>query len=126
MNPLITTLRLEEIELYVHLGWPENERAEKQLVQVTIELWFNAPPLACHSDLLQDTVCYSTLIHLLQEKINTQSFHLLEHLSATIYAYIKHYLATLLLSAKVKIAVTKHPKIVGLNGPVIFYYGDQT
>lgn len=125
MNPLVTTLRLQEIELHVHLGWPDNERVEKQLVQVTIELLFSSPPLACETDHLQDTICYSTFIQLLQENIGEKSFHLLEHLGATIYTIIKNYLNTLSLSAHIKVAVIKHPKIAGLNGPVTFCYGDQ-
>lgn len=120
MTKQIASLLINNLELSVHLGWPEKERAKKQIVQVSIEFFFTKPPKACVSDDLADTFCYDDLIKKLKEKTSQKQFYLIEHLAHEIYAQIKQ-----LISMNIMIHLTKKPKISGLRNGVCFSYGDK-
>jgi dihydroneopterin aldolase len=62
MKPLFTHITLNTLELSVHLGWPDAERAVPQIVHLDVRLSFPAPPVGCMTDDLSDTHCYDTLI----------------------------------------------------------------
>lgn len=115
-------LHLRGLELCVFLGWPENERLEKQVVLLDIEIKLAEPPKACVTDHLDDTFCYAELIAEIQDKVRTPVFHLIEHLCHEIYQLIKPRLPR---QAQLSVRVTKYPKIPGLTGGVIFSYGDE-
>lgn len=122
MTKPASALLIDDLELHVHLGWPNDEREERQLVHVDIDIWFAEPPKACISDHLDDTLCYSTLIDTIREKITNQHFHLIEHLTCEIYNIIKPLVAN---NSRVKVSIKKHPKIEGLAGHVRFSYWDD-
>lgn len=119
--PIQTILHMQRLELTIHLGWPDNERKDAQSIFLDIEILFFQPPLACTTDDLQDTVCYSTLAQHLKEQISGKYFHLIEHLAQEVYLLVKTRLET---NDKVLIQLTKYPNIAGLSGGVCFSYGD--
>src|SRR5260221_303793 len=89
MNAIQTSIVLHQLELSVHLGWPESERLQKQYVMIDIELYFAEPPKACVSDELEDTFDYETLSNALTENIPLREYRLLEHLGHDIYQFVK-------------------------------------
>ena len=123
MTQLIKSkLWIRGLELSVYLGWPDKERQQQQIVLLDIEIQLPAPPKACLTDHLQDTLCYSTLITYLQETITNKKFHLIEHLTHEIYTLIKPRLPN---HTKMALHLTKHPPIPGLTGGVCFSYCDE-
>jgi 7,8-dihydroneopterin aldolase/epimerase/oxygenase len=115
-------LSLHRIELSVHLGWPEEERATKQLVLLDLDIDFAKSPKACETDELNDTLCYADLITHLHYKLATTSFRLIEHLSYEIYQLIKPHLPK---NARLRLHLTKYPPIPSLKGGVCFSYGEE-
>lgn len=122
MNPLKSHLRLQSLNLDVNLGWPEQERLQKQTVKVDITVCYLEPPLACITDELDDTFCYAELIQTIQNHVASASFRLLEHLAQSIYRVLK---STLPSHLKIKIEITKWPpSISNLIDGACFSYGD--
>lgn len=117
-----TALNIQDIELQTYLGWPDDERAEKQSVWVDLSLVFPVVPKGCDSDQLQDTWCYAELITKLREQIGEQHFHLIEHLSKFLHETLKAHYPD---GTKIQVHVTKRPKILDFKGTVRFTYGDQ-
>ncbi len=120
---MISTLVLNQLELFVHLGWTDDERQKKQKILTDIELIFSTPPVACATDKLNDTVCYNELIQTLQNYLSEKKFHLIEYLCRDIFLFLQTQLAA---QTKIKVTITKYPAIAGLTGGVRFSYGDHT
>jgi FolB domain-containing protein len=112
---------LHGLELRVHLGWPQNERIELQMVVVDITIRFAMPPAACMTDNLKDTLCYDMLTSKIKKEIGTAKFHLLEHLGYQIYQMVKQEVTN---NSSISITVTKKPPIDDLKGGVSFCYAD--
>src|SRR5688500_16606919 len=106
-----SNLLIQGLKLPVNLGWPDNERKQEQIVLLDLEIAFFKPPLACTTDHLEDTVCYSALIQTLRDKLSVRNFHLIEHLGHEIYSIVKEQFP---LDAQITVHVTKKPKIKGL------------
>lgn len=60
-RPLGGELSIEDLEMWVHLGCSAGERATPQPVLLSVALRFGAPPRACETDELDDTICYAEL-----------------------------------------------------------------
>lgn len=117
-----TIIELKKLELWLHLGWPKEERETLQRVLVDIQLHFHSPPKGCESDLLQDTVCYHALSDIIKKTLAQERFHLIERLSLRLYEIIQHEIK---ISASIAIRVFKQPSISHLTEGVSFYYGDK-
>ena len=115
-------LAIHNLDLLINLGWPDNERNEKQTVQVDIEFHFEQPPKACTTDNLKDTFCYDDLINAIFEYTAKQEFRLLEHLAQALHAFIKSKIET---PSNIIVHVTKHPSIKGFSGNIRFSYGGK-
>jgi len=112
---------LNQLELKVHLGWEDWERAHLQTVWVDIHLEFEKPPRACFTDSLEDTICYDSLTTQIKRVCAQQSFRLVEYLAQIIYQTIRDDCT---LPIRIKISVRKKPVIDDLNGGVQFCYGE--
>ncbi len=122
MNLINSSITLRALEISVFLGWPKEERAEKQTVSVDVHITFLNAPAGCVTDKLEDTQCYADLVNVLQEKVVAQKFHLLEHLGFELYQTVKRLFSN---ETKISLRVLKHPPIPHLTGGVAFYYGDE-
>lgn len=122
MTSIKSRLLIQGLELHVHLGWPESERTEQQAVFIDLDISFPNPPKACVSDELDDSVCYSALVQLIQDKMAAKSFRLVEHLSYDIYCLVKSQLPD---KSRALVRLTKYPDIEKLTGGVCFVYGDE-
>lgn len=121
MKPLMSRLSINQLNLFVSLGWPDHERLDKQAIIMDVDMVFPTPPLACTTDQLQDTLCYSDLINALRPALEGKTFHLIEHLAQDAYNILK---AALPAHSLIKVSVLKHPAILGLAGGVTFTLGD--
>jgi FolB domain-containing protein len=116
-----SSLSLNGLTLDVFLGWPEEERQQKQIVKLDVTVHFSQPIQACVSDELADTFAYDRLVALIQEQTAVKSFRLLEHLGYEIYQLIKQAVPT---NTRVEIVVQKQPPIPALTGGASFRFGD--
>ena len=114
---LFCNMIINQFELPVFLGWPQDERHQTQLVSIDIHLNFAAPPAACNSDRLEDTFCYSWLTDQIREKIADKKFHLIEHLTQTILTVTRNLIPD---ATMIAVNLTKKPSIDGLKGGVTF------
>ncbi len=121
MNLIKSSIVLHQLELSIHLGWPEVERSKKQTVHVDIHMHFTTPPEACITDELDERTNYDALSQKITQDFSTKSFRLIEHLGFAIYQLTKAFLPKNTLAA---ICVTKFPPIANLKGGVQFWYGD--
>lgn len=115
---------LHQLELKIALGAGNQERANPQSIWIDIDMQFQTPPRACHTDQLNDTYCYDSLTQKIAEHITPRSFHLLEHVAHEIYQIIKKSYTE---SIEVLVKVTKKPLLSSnLNiANASFTYGDR-
>ena len=77
------------------LGLYEHEQASKREIIINIIITFNEPPKACFSDDIEDTVCYDSIINIIDEILSSNRFKLVEHITHCIYnklsIYLKNY-----------------------------------
>lgn len=116
-----TQLAINNLALEVNLGWPDAERKKQQTILLDLTIEFNEPPIACSSDELKDTVCYSELILQIKREIDAKPFHLIEHLGAEVYKIAKAYIP---FDCKIAVRISKFPEIPGLAGGVYFNFKD--
>ena len=115
-------LYVRRLELSVNLGWRSPERKQEQAVELDLDIHYPNLPKACETDELNDTVCYAQLTDVIRKHIAKKHYRLVEHLSAEIYTIAKSHLP---LEVKLRVRLTKYPKIEGLKGGVCFDYGDD-
>ena len=124
INTKFANLHLRGIELNLHLGWSDAERAKPQSILLDVMLYFPKPPLACTNDNLSDTYCYDTLIQTIIKSTTKREFHLIEHLAAFIYDLIQNALTE---KTRIHVSISKDPRsyIPSLTQGVVFSYGDK-
>lgn len=121
MNAIKSSIVLQQLELSLHLGWPESERLHKQKIMIDIHIHFIQPPSACITDELDEKINYEVLSKKITDTITPRTFRLIEHLGFELYQLIKTFLPENTLTA---VCITKHPPILNLKGGVHFWYGD--
>ena len=119
-----TTAMLEfrRARLAVRLGCGEEERGAPQAVDLDLAIAFAAPPRACASDRLEDTVCYADLIELARKVVEGREFRLVEHLAHELFARLRPLVPA---DARLWLRATKlAPPVVGLAGGVAVVLGE--
>jgi dihydroneopterin aldolase len=116
-------IRLDDLELSVHLGWPEAERRAVQLVRLRLDLEFPEPPLACRTDDLADSVDYAHLAEALRTFAASREFRLLEHFTHEALRVVR---AEVPAAVRLVLRVTKFPAIEGLLGGASFTLEDPS
>jgi len=111
-------LEFRDARLHVCLGVGDAERAAPQEVALGVEIAFAAPPAACRSDRLDDTVCYAELIATARAIVAERSFRTVEHLAHELaHAFRKRVPA----EHGLRVTVTKlRPPVANLPGGVSF------
>jgi FolB domain-containing protein len=111
-------LRLARLHATARLGCEPAERAQPQEVVMSVTVEFAAPPAACQSDRLQDTLCGAELCAALTRVCQRGEYALLEHLADRLYAAAR---ALAQPGARVEVELTKvAPPIPGLAGGMTF------
>ena len=70
IDKLESKIQLDELEIQLHLGVSEKERANIQSIWLSLAFEFSSLPNAASSDLISETINYSTLSKLLKGKFN--------------------------------------------------------
>ena len=121
MTFIKTKLEIHQLELYVFLGWSEEERSQPQNVWLDLQVLLRSVPKACETDLLDDTYCYHQLSDLIVQQISDKKYRLIEHLSYDIYHIAKTFFKN---TASLEVRITKKPDISYPNAGIAFSYGD--
>jgi len=74
---------VEELRLETHVGIHPREKALPQVVEISLEIGFDATNAGA-SDELRDTVDYAAIVTRLREELRNNSFNLLEKLAERI------------------------------------------
>jgi len=104
LQQMRNVLKIDALELMLHLGATASERATPQKVVLELEFEFYQLPRAVFTDKLEDTLCYFKMEQELRARFELQTFHLLEHLAYRCYEFIAAYIAQ---QAKIRLRVTK-------------------
>ncbi len=115
------TVHVRALELPIHLGWPDYERAATQLVRVDLEITFTEVPAACRTDELGDSVDYSKLAEVLRVVAAARPYRMLEHFTAVALKALRDKVDP---AIGLRLVVTKFPTIDGLTGGVSFTLDD--
>lgn len=83
------SLFLQNLQIFVSLGCSQQEQANKQAIELDLELLLPKNFKASDSDNLNETVCYYTLRNKIQAFCDTTSYNLIEYLAKQIYNFIK-------------------------------------
>jgi len=78
-------LSICDLRLWLHLGCSDEERSQRQLTSIAIEINLSAPPIGCDTDKLEDTICYYNIVNSIEKKIKDQYFNLIEHVAARVH-----------------------------------------
>src|SRR5687768_6359745 len=112
------TLSLRGLEVEVHLGCTQPERARLQRISISATIRFERAPRACESDELSETVCMAALAEALGNVCRTREFSLLEHLTQELHA---RALTLVPRDGECELEVTKlTPPIANLTGGFAF------
>jgi dihydroneopterin aldolase len=115
-------LEFRRARLAVRLGCSAEERAAPQPVDLDLAIRFAAPPPACASDRLEQTVCYADLIELARQTVAGREFRLVEHLAHELFARLRPLVPA---DAQLWLRATKlAPPVEGLAGGVAFSLGE--
>ena len=116
-------LSVLDLRIWVHLGYSSEEQHHAQPVSVNVLLSF-PPPLGSQTDQLADTLSYAEVAPLIESLVQGRSFHLIEHLAASIYNKIHEELIDQ-RDRDITLQITVHklsPPISNVHGGVSFRY----
>jgi len=115
-------LQVVDLQLQVHLGCSQEERAAPQEVRVSLDLGFTESPPAESTDKLEQTICYAQLSEALKELVKCEEFCLVEKMARRFYETLKVNLPN---STFLRVRAHKaHPPVESLKGGVIYTCGD--
>ncbi len=86
------TLKLQDYEVWVHLGCTADEQAFTQPIHFSVEIEFDQPVVGCETDRLADSVDYVELTMLIKSQSMKGPFHLIEHLTYRVFKSLIAYL----------------------------------
>ena len=81
-------LSVDALQVPVHLGVTEDERATPTTVQVWVKLFYTIPPDAVRQD-DAEYLCYEKLCRRLLQMVEGAEFQLLEFLTSELYAEVR-------------------------------------
>lgn len=116
---------VSELKLWVNLGNSEQEKYNKQCINLDLIFYFSSPPKAIKSDNIKDTYCYSNMISLIKNYIKDKNFNLIEKLAYEICSCIKKDLISKgnIGINELEIKITKlSPPVENINGGISFSY----
>jgi dihydroneopterin aldolase len=87
-------LTVEGLRIPARLGVTTTERAIAQDIEFDLALDFSMPPLACKTDVLADTVCYSEIAKWIQAVCDRKEYSLIEHLAFEVKENLRSLLPT--------------------------------
>lgn len=100
-------LKINQYEVWVHLGCLVEEQKHSQPVHFTFELNYLINLNGIHSDKIEDTIDYVHLTELIKKTAQKKNYKLIEHLNHEVFSELITYLKKHNISADVKLTVHK-------------------
>ena len=117
----ISNISVQQLELEVFLGVPEEENSLLQKIWLDFDIHFSNLSKACISDNIDDTICYDNLVNLIAQFCSGKKFHLIEHLGYKIYHLLKESTQNLPITIK----ISKKPLLKYSSSGVCFKISDN-
>ena len=116
-DKLKSKIQLDELEIQLHLGVSEEERAKTQSVWISLTFEFFALPESTSSDLISGTVNYSSLSKLLKGEFNGSNIKTIEHMGFRAFNLVSENIDQ---TGRLILSIRKFPSISGLKGGALF------
>ena len=117
-------LKISDIKLWVHLGVSKEEKHLKQPVSIDIKIDFTTIPEAINTDNINDAICYTKIVDLINKTIRLREFNLIEYLAMEIHKSInQEIMKSNYKNSQIKVKVTKtKPPVDNIHGGVSFTF----
>ena len=116
-DKLNSKIQLDELEIQLHLGVSEEERAKIQSVWVSLTFEFFTLPESTSSDLISETVNYSSLSKLLKSEFNGSNIKTIEYMGFRAFNLVSEDIDQV---GRLTLSIKKFPSISGLKGGALF------
>ena len=116
-DKLNSKIQLDELEIQLHLGVSEEERAKIQSVWISLTFEFFALPGSTSSDLISETVNYSSLSKLLKSEFNGSNIKTIEYMGFRAFNLVSEDIDQ---AGRLTLSIRKFPSISGLKGGALF------
>ena len=116
-DKLNSKIQLDELEIQLHLGVSEEERAKIQSVWVSLTFEFFTLPESTSSDLISETVNYSSLSKLLKREFNGSNIKTIEYMGFRAFKLVSEDIDQV---GRLTLSIRKFPSISGLKGGALF------
>ena len=116
-DKLNSKIQLDELEIQLHLGVSEEERAKIQSVWVSLTFEFFTLPESTSSDLISETVNYSSLSKLLKNEFNGSNIKTIEYMGFRAFNLVSQDIDQV---GRLTLSIRKFPSISGLKGGALF------
>ena len=116
-DKLNSKIQLDELEIQLHLGVSEEERAKIQSVWISLIFEFFALPGSTSSDLISETVNYSSLGKLLKSEFNGSNIKTIEYMGFRAFNLVSEDIDQV---GRLTLSIRKFPSISGLKGGALF------
>ena len=116
-DKLNSKIQLDELEIQLHLGVSEEERAKIQSVWISLTFEFFALPGSTSSDLISETVNYSSLSKLLKSEFNGSNIKTIEYMGFRAFNLVSEDIDQV---GRLTLSIRKFPSISGLKGGALF------
>jgi len=116
-DKLNSKIQLDELEIQLHLGVSEEERAKIQSVWVSLTFEFFTLPESTSSDLISETVNYSSLSKLLKSEFNGSNIKTIEYMGFRAFKLVSEDIDQV---GRLTLSIRKFPSISGLKGGALF------
>ncbi len=114
-------LKLQDYEVWVHLGCTSEEQKFTQPVHFSIDLRFHKNLEAVNTDDLKDAVDYVTLASIIKAVAEKKKYHLIEHLCYEALLKVADFLKEKLVQGEVAVHVHKlRVPVENLRDGVVF------
>jgi len=115
------SMKIQDYEVWVHLGCSDDEQTFSQPIHVSVELHFDKNVVGLETDQLRDAIDYVEVAEVIKTQAQKKKYHLVEHLCGEV---IKH-LFQVLKERHVKGFLTVHVKkirvpVENLRNGVVF------
>lgn len=118
---LSQNLKIQDYEVWVHLGCSTEEQKHKQPVLMCLEINFKNPVIGCQTDNLDDTIDYVKMTSIMKMIASEKPFQLIEHLNYQCLLVLIEYLKSKNIKAGVKLSVQKvRVPVDNLRNGVVF------
>ena len=116
-DKLNSKIQLDELEIQLHLGVSQEERAEIQSVLISLAFEFSSLPESTSSDLISGTVNYSSLSKLIKSEFNGSNIKTIEYMGFRAFNLVSEDIDQV---GRLTLSIRKFPSISGLKGGALF------